>query len=109
MIALSARHGVRYVVQETVHEAIGLPVAYENRRYRVYSVPVLEGLALRDQTCPSQVIGGNVFDKYHSSNPVARLLVRNFLRTMTRMLAPLEAHSRYRLWRRLCAECAASN
>jgi ubiquinone/menaquinone biosynthesis C-methylase UbiE len=44
---------------------------------------------LRDQTCPSQVIGGNVFDKYHSSNPVARLLVRNFLRTMTRMLAPL--------------------
>lgn len=44
---------------------------------------------MRDQTWPSPVIGGNVFDKYHSSNPVARLLVRNFMETMTRMLEPL--------------------
>jgi hypothetical protein len=42
VIALSYRHGVRYAVQETAHVAIDLPVAYENRRYRVYKVPVLE-------------------------------------------------------------------
>ena len=42
VIALSYRHGVRYAVQETAHAAIDLPVAYENRRYRVYKVPVLE-------------------------------------------------------------------
>jgi hypothetical protein len=42
VIALSSRHGARYAVQETAHDAIDLPVAYENHRYRVYSVPVLE-------------------------------------------------------------------
>ncbi|ALA58216.1 class I SAM-dependent methyltransferase [Nitrospira moscoviensis] len=44
---------------------------------------------MRAQAYPNHIIGGNVFDKYHSSNPVAGLLVRNFLHTMLGMLAPL--------------------
>lgn len=42
VIALSQRHGIGYVVQESARQAVDLPVAYENRRYRVYRVPAPE-------------------------------------------------------------------
>lgn len=39
---------------------------------------------------PGQVVLGNVYDKYGSSNPLARHLLRNFLITVRAMLARLE-------------------
>jgi hypothetical protein len=31
-------HGIRYVVQDRARPAVDLPIAYENRAYRVYDV-----------------------------------------------------------------------
>ncbi|WP_145976228.1 DUF6798 domain-containing protein [Nitrospira moscoviensis] len=42
VIALSQRHGIGYVVQESTRRAVDLPVVYENHRYRVYRVPAPE-------------------------------------------------------------------